>query len=511
MAFARSHAFHRPYSHNFQNSVSDASTARSPFGVRPFDSEPLMLSPSTAAGLGNGAFEQDRAASQGAGRVNHNFAHIPVLYQGDSPTASLQPQLEIGSDPVLQRQGSSDEALIQAKAIPGTGWVQRKLTIGQPNDRYEQEADQVAAAVVQRIHAFDAGRSRPTGVLQRDTATDDDELQMKPLAGQIQREELPDDDELQMKALLQRDTDPEDDEERQMKPLLQRQAGGEATATDDIETAIQHSRGSGQPLAESIRMPMEQAFGGVDFSRVKVHTDTQSDQLNRSIQAKAFTTGQDVFFRQGMYEPGSREGQELLAHELSHVVQQNAQLVGSNWDKTDSGNADYGNDGKAAQGDSVIRRLDTSAIGGTYHQSTLQETATERDTRSKEIDILQRSPLLFATVQPAYHNVHIQAKLWTPNQLIKSTGVGYKLGKKTSKYNLLLELLKDYSLMDNTVDWSYKIRKLDSIEECINVWKANKKDSVKDKDKRIWNSLLHLEDAVENERRAVVKSMPSLF
>jgi Domain of unknown function (DUF4157) len=66
---------------------------------------------------------------------------------------------------------------------------------------------------------------------------------------------------------------------------------------------------------------MGQAMG-TDFSRVRVHTDGQSDRLNRSIQAKAFTTGQDVFFRQGAYNPGSRGGQELIAHELTHVVQQ---------------------------------------------------------------------------------------------------------------------------------------------------------------------------------------------
>jgi hypothetical protein len=71
---------------------------------------------------------------------------------------------------------------------------------------------------------------------------------------------------------------------------------------------------------------MGQAMGA-DFSGVKVHTDSQSDQLNKSIQAKAFTTGQDVFFRQGAYEPSSQGGQELIAHELTHVVQQNGGAV----------------------------------------------------------------------------------------------------------------------------------------------------------------------------------------
>jgi hypothetical protein len=72
---------------------------------------------------------------------------------------------------------------------------------------------------------------------------------------------------------------------------------------------------------------MEKAFGGVDFSQVKVHNDAVSDQLNQSIQARAFTTGQDVFFRGGEYDPGSRGGQELIAHELTHVVQQNEGVV----------------------------------------------------------------------------------------------------------------------------------------------------------------------------------------
>ncbi len=162
--------------------------------------------------------------------------------------------------------------------------IQAKLTIGEPGDKYEQEADETARQVMQRIH--------------------------QPQSEKLQRESLPDEDELQM------------------KPMVQRRVsnGGIVAATQDLEASINQARGGGQPLAKNIREPMEQGFGA-DFSRVKVHTDTQSDQLNRSIQAKAFTTGQDVFFRQGAYEPGSRGGQELLAHELTHVVQQNGGAV----------------------------------------------------------------------------------------------------------------------------------------------------------------------------------------
>lgn len=167
--------------------------------------------------------------------------------------------------------------------------IQTKLTIGQPGDKYEQEADRVAAQVVNQINA--PMSSQP------------DQSQS------IQRETMPEEDELQMKAITR----------------LQRSEAG-MTATPDLETSIQQARGSGQSLANNIRQPMEQAFGA-DFSGVKVHTDAQSHQLNQSIQAKAFTTGQDIFFRQGQYNPGSRGGQELLAHELTHVVQQNGSAM----------------------------------------------------------------------------------------------------------------------------------------------------------------------------------------
>ncbi|WP_298920247.1 DUF4157 domain-containing protein [uncultured Nostoc sp.] len=204
---------------------------------------------------------------------------------------------------------------------------QAKLSISQPGDKYEQEADSVAQQVMQRI-AQPVNRQS----IQREALPQESELQMKPLANSItplQRQEMPEDEEeLQMKSLdnstLQRQQAPEEEEELQMKSMVQRQAG--MAAAPDLETSINQARGGGQAMAENIRHPMEVAFGA-DFSGVKVHTDGQSDLLNRSIQARAFTTGQDVFFRQGEYNPGSRGGQELLAHELTHVVQQNGGAV----------------------------------------------------------------------------------------------------------------------------------------------------------------------------------------
>ncbi|MEO1124849.1 MAG: DUF4157 domain-containing protein [Cyanobacteria bacterium J06639_16] len=185
--------------------------------------------------------------------------------------------------------------------------LQAKLTIGQPNDRYEQEADHVAHEVVQRLNRFQIEPPQSEQAVKRESSPGKDaKFQIRPLASQVQHAEMP-----------------EEDKELQMSSMLQPDLGKETIPTNtELENSIQQSCGSGQSLAANIRQPLEQAFGNVDFSGVKVHTDAQADQLNRTIQAKAFTTGNDIFFRQRSYAPTSQEGIELIAHELTHVLQQ---------------------------------------------------------------------------------------------------------------------------------------------------------------------------------------------
>jgi hypothetical protein len=167
----------------------------------------------------------------------------------------------------------------------GNLMIRPKLTISPVGDKYEQEADRIAHQVVNQINALQPLSPRET--VQRQEKDEDNKLQLKPLT------QIP---------------------------------SGVIPATPELEAGIARSRSGGNSLAASIRRPMEQAFGA-DFSQVRVHTDAQADQLNRSIQAKAFTTRQDVFFRQGAYHPESRVGQALIAHELTHVVQQNGKAV----------------------------------------------------------------------------------------------------------------------------------------------------------------------------------------
>jgi len=248
-----------------------------------------------------------------------DFAPLQTDLDEDAPLRSSGYSENFLEKIINQRSTESSNTPVQAKPINRLKTlqaqrmgIQAKLNIGEPNDKYEREADHTAVQVVQQINSSSQNQQS----VQRDESMEneekeEEELQMKPDISQIQRHESME----------------EESEDLQMKSLVQRKdnvGGGEASS--DLESSIEGARGSGQSLDASLQEKMGVAMGA-DFSGVKVHTDSQSDQLNKSIQAKAFTTGQDVFFRQGAYEPSSRGGQELIAHELTHVVQQNGGAV----------------------------------------------------------------------------------------------------------------------------------------------------------------------------------------
>ena len=89
----------------------------------------------------------------------------------------------------------------------------------------------------------------------------------------------------------------------------------------EMVAEVVRRKGAGSPLDQPARGTLEGFFGS-DLDHVRVHTDSAAVQLSRELNARAFTVGQDIFFSPGAYQPASREGQGLLAHELTHVAQQ---------------------------------------------------------------------------------------------------------------------------------------------------------------------------------------------
>lgn len=107
---------------------------------------------------------------------------------------------------------------------------------------------------------------------------------------------------------------------RAVQRLLE--GAADAGASDDIGQQIR-SASSGAPLEGTVQRALEQHLG-TDLSGVRVHTDARADMLARQVEATAFTSGSDIFFRAGAYSPGTADGRHTLAHEAVHVVQQAA-------------------------------------------------------------------------------------------------------------------------------------------------------------------------------------------
>ena len=191
----------------------------------------------------------------------------------------------LDADKVLHLQRTIGNRAVGQLISKRQAVIQAKLTVGAADDPYEREADLVASQVM-RMNA--AGSPADVSPQEDDTA--------------------------QRKAALPPIT-----------PLVQRAGrtdlSGSFEAGQDVERQLQAGSSGGNPLPARLRSELEPKFGA-DFSNVRVHTGSQSDSLNRSLGAQAFTHGSHIYVAGGKYNPGTGAGKHLLAHELTHVVQQ---------------------------------------------------------------------------------------------------------------------------------------------------------------------------------------------
>jgi len=218
--------------------------------------------------------------------------------------------------------------------------IQPKLKIGQPNDKYEQEADAMADKVmrmpdntIQRAAMSQKEEEEKIQMKAVDTPLKEEEkIQKKAADKPLKEEEMiqkkaddkllkEEEEKIQMKTAGKGKAPKEEEELLQTKPIMMKSEGGESVAAPALATQLNSTKGSGKSLAPDVNASMSNAFG-TDFSHVRVHTDTRATQMNQDLHAKAFTHGSDVYFNQGEYAPTSSQGKKLLAHELTHVVQQ---------------------------------------------------------------------------------------------------------------------------------------------------------------------------------------------
>lgn len=269
---------------------------------------------------------------------------LTAVQQPKAPTPS-------GADRLVQRTCACDNhSLGGACANCQKKRVQPRLVVGTPGDALEQQAERVADAVTSsqrtggdfsRVPASASAMSnhRASNALQRlaplvpvadaalllQPAADPDEREADAAAvsamdGPAVEESGQDDEE---EGAGEGEELEEDDVPLQAKhvsgALLQR----DANDREDVQQGIDRQRSGGSAIEAPVRQSMESAFGA-DFSGVRVHTDAAAASLAASVQALAFTSGRDIFFGRGKYQPGSSSGAHLLAHELAHVLQQGA-------------------------------------------------------------------------------------------------------------------------------------------------------------------------------------------
>ena len=334
--------------------------------------------------------EADRVADQVVQRMNAPAAAMSgegkTIQRQDMPAQEDEEEKVTQTKPeisALQRQEMTpepEEEEEMAQTKPEISALQRQEVTPEPDEEEEMAQTKSEISALQR---------------QEVTPEPDEEekkVQTKPEISALQRQEMtPEPDEEEETA----QTKPEISAlQRQADQLIQMKSANpsqdQKAATADLESSVQTERGRGQPIKDSVRGQLEQGFGA-DFSGVRVHTDSKSDELNQSIQARAFTTGQDIFFRQGAYDTSSKQGQQLLAHELTHVVQQSGGAVQAK------------SEVNLVAKDSKIQRKASPGASSTRKPSPRQEKTdekTELDKQSEPTQPTQKTDTAAAVGQP---------------------------------------------------------------------------------------------------------------
>jgi uncharacterized protein DUF4157 len=186
-----------------------------------------------------------------------------------------------------------------------TGRIQAKLAVSQPGDSCERDADQVADAVM-RMPDPDSPQ-KPTCGCTKGSHGHVVPILRKGLRGGSCESAPP--------------QGQEEEKEGRTPVMTKAVPGARRSASSDVEQRLAGTRATGSPLPTPLRPEMEMKFGH-DLSAVRLHTDGAAARLSADLGARAFTSGAHIYFGPGQYSPATPPGKRLLAHELTHVIQQ---------------------------------------------------------------------------------------------------------------------------------------------------------------------------------------------
>ncbi|MBW7899572.1 hypothetical protein B188_00300 [Candidatus Brocadiaceae bacterium B188] len=246
-----------------------------------------------------------------------------------SSTTTSVPAMQAANRPFFPKAGEG--SFFRPRSSTIAPFVQMKMAVNKPGDKLEQEADKMAGNVMRMPSSASPVKEEK---LQRQA---DDKLQKKE-EEKIQKAAIPE-EKIQKKDgdKIQKATTPEEKVQKKKDEKIQnvtakeeklQRKGSDGTSLvgDSTQSAIQGQTTGGQPLSSDVRNFMEPRFNA-DFSNVRIHNDAESAGLSNQLSARAFTYQNHIFFSRDQYQPGTSEGRQLLAHELTHTIQQGAVVL----------------------------------------------------------------------------------------------------------------------------------------------------------------------------------------
>lgn len=211
--------------------------------------------------------------------------------------------------PLLQKQDEEEEMMLR-QPVEEEEMVQSQVEEDEMVQQQHDEGNEPVKA--------EAVGNEP---LQQQTETANQTLANQTFSA-IQKQEMEEEEPAEIQA----------SEDEELMPVMAEKEGQIQTKADvapaipsGFESGLNGSKGSGSPLPSGVKNQMETGFGA-DFSNVHIHTDSNAAQMSRQIGAQAFTHGSDIYFNEGKFNPASQSGQHLIAHELTHTVQQGASV-----------------------------------------------------------------------------------------------------------------------------------------------------------------------------------------
>ncbi len=272
-----------------------------------------VVQPKLKVGQPGDKYEQEADAM--ADRVVADNTPEPVaqMSPADEESVTMKPDEEtvnMKSEDDQVVMSPEDEGQLSMKEDDGVSLMMDEEKVA------AKEEDGVSMKEDEEVAKKEDGDEEGVAAKEEDVAMKEDEEKVAAKEEDLAMKE----DEDQISAKEEEEVSKKDDEIKK-KPAIQKSGDGNSYASPAVAQQIHQTKGQGSYMAKSTRNELGQKMGA-DFSKVKIHTDQNAAALNDSLGAKAFTHGNDIYFNKGNYDPGSSKGKHLLAHELTHTIQQ---------------------------------------------------------------------------------------------------------------------------------------------------------------------------------------------